>query len=96
MNHAASHHRARGDRRAGIRERELEHPIGEQWHACRQVKRVGDAFQEEPVRPDEGRAVHEHDEAPRPEGHAADAGVDDAFDEDVDRLARPREAPPRA
>ena len=54
---------------------------------------VGKALQEEAVVADEAVAVLEHEgKAPRPEGDAADAGVDDAFDEDVDRLARAREA----
>ena len=45
------------------------------------------------MRADEAVAVLEHEgEAPGPEHDAADAGVGDAFDEDVDRLARAGEA----
>ena len=53
----------------------------------------GQPLQEEAGGSDERRAGAEHEgKAPRPEGHAADAGVDDAFDQDVDRFARAREA----
>ncbi len=77
---------------AGVGEGELEDPERQQRHARRAV-RLGQALQEEAVRADEAVAVFEHEgEAPCPERNAADAGVDDAFDEDVDGLALAGEA----
>ena len=88
---AAADHRARRDRRAGVGEGELEDPERQQRDAGRAVGvRRGPAGRSRGADEAVPRLEHEG-EAPRPERDTADAGVDDAFDEDVDRFTRARE-----
>src|SRR5450631_262362 len=83
----ASDHGARGDGGAGVGESELKQPEGEKGDAggfigCR------DALEEEPMVSDETVAMAKHEgEAKGIEEDAAEAGVNDAFHEDVDGFA---------
>ena len=90
---AAADHRARGDRRAGVGEGVLEHPVGEQRHAGgavgrRQACSMKNRWCRSTACPGSNMKAKPHG----PEGDAADAGIGDAFDQDVDRLTRAGEA----
>ena len=89
----AADHRARGDRRAGIGEGELEEPECQEGHAG--------ALHRLPARPagrtsghaDEPVAVAEHEgEAESVEEQPAEARIDDALHQHVDRFARAAES----
>src|SRR5262249_27504352 len=84
---AAPNHRARGYRRAGIRECILEYPVGEQGNAR------GAIGGRQPVQHETGsadprgaRAEHER-EAPQPEGNAAYTCIGDSLHKYIHRLA---------
>src|SRR5579871_3062536 len=85
-------HRARGDCRAGIGECELENPDGEKCDAGTLI-RVGGMLEKEPVVTDESIAVAEHErETDGIEQNAAEASIDHALDQHVDRFPRAAEA----
>ena len=89
---SATDHCARGNGRASIGEGKLEKPDGEKCYAgafvgCRHT------LQEEPVITNEAVAVAKHErEAEGVEQQAAQAGVNHALHENVDRLTRTAEA----
>ncbi len=84
-------HGAGGDGAAGIREGELEQEE-RQERDTRSAVRIRCTVQQEVLLADEAVTRTEHEgKAPRPEQDAAQAGVDDAFQEDVHRFASTRE-----
>src|SRR6185369_9288553 len=84
-------HRARRDGRAGIGKSKLEEPERQERHAAGFIRRRH-TVQEEPVVPDESIAVAEHEgETKGVEKDTAQAGIDDAFHQNVDGLARAAE-----
>src|SRR5581483_11669524 len=87
----ATDHRAGSDRRAGVREGELEEPECQERHARRLV-RCWSIFQEEPVISDESVPVAEHERGTeRVKEESAQTGVDDALHQHVHGLARAAE-----
>ena len=88
----AADHGAGGDGAARIREGVLEEPVSKERDA-RTLVGVRSPLQEEPVVTDEAIAMAEHEgEAPCIEEEPAEARVDDAFENHVDRLTRTGEA----
>src|SRR5579863_5614546 len=80
-------HCSRSNRRASVGEGKLKKPERQKRDAGTFVG-CGNVFQEKPLVSDEAIAVAEHErEAKGPEEQAAQAGVDDAFHQDVYRLA---------
>src|SRR4029077_8116143 len=85
---AATDHRARSNRRAGIRECILEYPVRKQRNTRGAVGR-SEPMQHESGGANPRRPRTEHEgEAPQPEGDAADARVGDSFHQNVYSFTR--------